>query len=87
MALSARVPRPRTVIEGCRLIGEVGALELAKTANNGTCGPQRAGLKALRWTRGDCHRMGGDGMGAGPMGWPVIEKARDGWAVEPNLID
>ena len=26
-------------------------------------------------------------MGAGPMGWPVIEKPRDGWAVEPNLID
>ena len=26
-------------------------------------------------------------MGTGTMGWPVIEKPRGGWAVEPNLVD
>ncbi len=26
-------------------------------------------------------------MGTGTVGWPVIEKPRGGWAVEPNLVD
>jgi acetyl-CoA synthetase len=26
-------------------------------------------------------------MGIGTMGWPVIEKPRGGWAIEPNLLD